>query len=606
MRILSIGFGLLFLVLLFPQGITAQQISTVNAKKSANAKISKAAEELSNSLNENDEVKIAGSYEKLAQEFIDIADYTKGEEYLKKALESYTRLNRKPDLARVTRSLARVQENQSKYKDAIQNYQIAGEIATEKNQELVNQSDAKRLKSAANPAAQYNYVNAKIQLLEKESRKEEVADAYVQKAEMNLQQKDKAEAIESYNQAISFAKDKPETVIKLKNEIAKVYTADNQFDAALGISEKLLKEARSKKDFDTEIAQLQSIATIYFKKKEPEKAVAQLKAAYELATRQGKTDEVKKSLSQLLDYYKKTGKDKESILLYEQFFRNFEKLIHADSSLADTKNFQVTEEKIRQLEKEKVLKDELIAKKNTFNYFLIGSIVLLLVFFGLIIKALYAIKTKNKEIALQSLRREMNPHFIFNSLNSVNQFISQNRELEANKYLTSYSNLMRNMMENSNKDFIALGSEVEQLRKYLDLEHMRFEDQFDYQITVDDNLDAETILIPNMIIQPHLENAIWHGLRYKEGKGLLQLGFYLKNGTVSVVIDDNGIGLTKSQELKTKNQKVHQSRGLTNTKERISLLNELYKKEITLSLQEKPEPETGTIVVINFPLIERI
>ena len=266
----------------------------------------------------------------------------------------------------------------------------------------------------------------------------------------------------------------------------------------------------------------------------------------------------------------------------------------------------MTEEKIRQLEKEKVLKDELIAKKNTFNYFLIGSIVLLLVFFGLIIKALYAIKTKNKEIALQSLRREMNPHFIFNSLNSVNQFISQNRELEANKYLTSYSNLMRNMMENSNKDFIALGSEVEQLRKYLDLEHMRFEDQFDYQITVDDNLDAETILIPNMIIQPHLENAIWHGLRYKEGKGLLKLGFYLKNGTVSVVIDDNGIGLTKSQELKTKNQKVHQSRGLTNTKERISLLNELYKKEITLSLQEKPEPETGTIVVINFPLIERI
>ena len=308
MRILSIGFGLLLLVLLFPQGITAQQVSTVNAKKSANAKISKAAEELSNSLNENDEVKIAGSYEKLAQEFIDIADYTKGEEYLKKALESYTRLNRKSDLARVTRSQARVQENQSKYKDAIQNYQIAGEIATEKNQELVNQSDAKRLKSVANPAAQYNYVNAKIQLLEKESRKEEVADAYVQKAEMNLQQKDKAEAIESYNQAISFAKDKPETVIKLKNKIAKVYTADNQFDAALGISEKLLKEARSKKDFDTEITQLQSIATIYFKKKEPEKAVAQLKAAYELATRQGKTDEVKKSLSQLLDYYKKTGK----------------------------------------------------------------------------------------------------------------------------------------------------------------------------------------------------------------------------------------------------------------------------------------------------------
>ena len=160
-------------------------------------------------------------------------------------------------------------------------------------------------------------------------------------------------------------------------------------------------------------------------------------------------------------------------------------------------------------------------------------------------------------------------------------------------------------MENSNKDFIALGSEIEQLRKYLDLEHMRFEDQFEYTITVDEKLDTETIQIPNMIIQPHLENAIWHGLRYKEGKGLLQLRFLLEKENVLVVIEDNGIGLTKSRELKTKNQKVHQSRGLTNTKERIGLLNELYKKEIALQIVEKTEPETGTIVTLRFSRIEK-
>ena len=104
--------------------------------------------------------------------------------------------------------------------------------------------------------------------------------------------------------------------------------------------------------------------------------------------------------------------------------------------------------------------------------------VLLLMLLGFIIKALYAIKTKNKEIALQSLRREMNPHFLFNSLNSVNQFIAQNNELEANKYLTSYSNLMRNTMENSNKDFVTLSNEIENLTKYLELEHLRFKDKF--------------------------------------------------------------------------------------------------------------------------------
>ena len=109
-----------------------------------------------------------------------------------------------------------------------------------------------------------------------------------------------------------------------------------------------------------------------------------------------------------------------------------------------------------------------------------------------------------------------------------------------------------------------------------------------------------------MIIQPHLENAIWHGLRYKEGKGLLLLDFKLKNDKIIVVIDDNGIGLTKSNELKTQNQKFHHSRGVTNTKERIALLNELYKKEITFEIREKEAPETGTVVEIIFPHLNKL
>jgi two-component system sensor histidine kinase YesM len=298
--------------------------------------------------------------------------------------------------------------------------------------------------------------------------------------------------------------------------------------------------------------------------------------------------------------------NKESLALYDQFLQNFDQLVQSDTTLIDTKAFQVSEDKIRQLEKEKSLKDELITKTNTFNYFLLGSIGLLLLLFMWIVKSLFSIKTKNKEIALQSLRREMNPHFIFNSLNSVNQFIAENKELEANKYLTSYSNLMRNTMENSNKDFITLDNELEQLKKYLELEHLRFQDKFDFKISVDPELDAERTMVPNMIVQPHLENAIWHGLRYLDAKGLLQLQVQLTNGKVVIRIEDNGIGLTKSQELKTSNQKTHQSRGMSNTKERISLLNELYKKNITFQIHEKTVPETGTIVEISFPLIDKI
>ncbi|UTN05127.1 histidine kinase [Flavobacterium bizetiae] len=606
MKSLRLGFVLyVMLLLLFPMGMMAQD-SIPKKKAMPVSKMSKAVISLEKSLDKNDEGKIAENYEQLANEFLNKGDNAKAEEYFKKALTSYTKLKRVEDKTRVTRSIAKVQENQKNFNSAIKNYEAAGAISKDVREEKINLNDANRLKTQAAPVSQAVYVDSNIELLKKENKAEEVAEAYVQKAENSLKQKDKSVAIESYKNALAYAKDKPESIIKIKNEIANVYASDNQFEKAIGINEKLLAEAVTKNDFNTQIKQLQSLATLYFKKEEPNKALVSLKEAYNLASKKGNSAEAKNTLSALAKYYKSNGNEKESMALYEQFFQNFDELIQSDTTLINAKTFHVTEGKIRQLEKEKSLKDELITKKNTFNYFLLGSILLLLLLFGFIVKALYAIKTKNKEIALQSLRREMNPHFIFNSLNSVNQFISENKELEANKYLTSYSTLMRDMMENSNKDFISLDKEVEQLKKYLDLEHLRFQDKFDFEITVDDHFDAESVLVPNMIIQPHLENAIWHGLRYLDKKGFLKLQFKLIADKIVVIIDDNGIGLTKSQELKTINQKVHESRGLNNTNERIGLLNELYKKNITFEIKEKGLPESGTIVQIVFPLIDKI
>ncbi len=283
--------------------------------------------------------------------------------------------------------------------------------------------------------------------------------------------------------------------------------------------------------------------------------------------------------------------------LYRNFSDNLERVIRADSSLVDAKLFQVTEGRIKQLEKERALKDELIQRTNRFNYVLIASIVLMLLLSALIVKAWHTVRVRNKKIALQSLRREMNPHFVFNSLNSVNQFIAGNNELAANKYLTSYSKLMRNVMENSSKDFVKLSAEIEQLKEYLDLEHLRFSDKFTYEIAVDEHIDAEAVYIPNMLIQTHLENAIWHGLRYRKDKGLLKLNFAAENGNIIVTVDDNGIGLRQSESIKTENQKAHhRSRGLTNITERIKLLNELYKTDIRLTIKEKESPETGVAV----------
>jgi two-component system, sensor histidine kinase YesM len=275
-------------------------------------------------------------------------------------------------------------------------------------------------------------------------------------------------------------------------------------------------------------------------------------------------------------------------------------LLPADKSLIDNQLFRETEARIVQLEKEKLLQDELITRQNRLNRVLIGASLLFALLAALIARALYAIRRKNKEIALQSLRREMNPHFIFNSLNSVNQFIAQNDELAANKYLTAYSQLMRSMMEHSNKDFVRLSEELEMVRKYLELEKQRFAQKFDYEILVNENIDPDAIEIPNMLIQPNLENAIWHGLRYLDHKGLLQLKIEKTGTQIRVIILDNGIGITKSLELKTRNQQVHKSRGMQNTHERITLLNQLYHRNIRLHMRELDAPETGTEVQLIF------
>jgi len=593
----------LCILLTIPAGVNAQD--TTSKKKDTPAELKRAANDLEKSLIENDNSKIARNYELLAQEFVDKDDLQKAEEYFFKALEIYNTAKYTSGRARVIRNIARVQESKDKLRAAAQNYKVAGQIATDKTSKTLNANDYNRLKNPDNLKVQDEYLNANIVLLNKEHKNREIADTYIQQAVLNLKNSDSTNALEKYRLALPYAINIPGKAIKIYSDIAKLHVASKRYDEAVATIKELLEIADKNKDYTTEILQLQYIASIYFKMEDPENAIASLQESYKIASANGKTFEARESVLLLTEYYKSIEDDKTSIATYEEFLKNLDRIILSDNSLTDAKTFKVTEERIRRLENEKMFKDELITRKNTFNYFLLGSIVLLLLFFGFIIKALYSIKTKNKEIALQSLRREMNPHFLFNSLNSVNQFIAQNNELEANKYLTSYSNLMRNTMENSNKDFVTLANEIENLTKYLELEHLRFKDKFDFEIKVDEKLDHDSIWIPNMIVQPHLENAIWHGLRYKEQKGLLKMNVALAGTKILITIDDDGIGPTRSSELKTHNQKAHQSRGLTNTKERMTLLNELYKTKMAFTVTEKESPETGTIVEITFPIINK-
>lgn len=599
MRTPLLTYCFLLLLLCYCPWVNAQD--SVGYNKKGSFKVKQAATELQEALSSDNEEQTAKSYETLSAELAGKGDYVRAESYLKKALDIYNKLSKKKQAAAASRSLAKLQESQNKIAPAIQNYEWAANSTQDRTLMRANTNDANRLRYS-DPKQQADYALSNASIFEKQGKKEEATDAYKQAAESQIQQNKPLDAVATYQKALKAA-DKQEDVNNINKEIAKVLASDNQVSKAIDINEKILNQARKKKDVDLQVEQLQELAHLYARTNQDSIKEALLREAYELALKDGNTLKAKASLMQLVQYYQSRNDYQRSAATSEAFLNQLDSLVKKDSSLADSRIFEVTEGRIRELEQEKKLQQELINKKNRFNYFLIGSVGLMLLLLLLIIRSLKAIKIKNKKIALQALRREMNPHFIFNSLNSVNQYIAENNELEANKYLTSYSGLMRNIMEHSNKDFVPLQVEIEQLKKYLDLEYRRFRDQFDYTIDIDEQLDTELSMVPNMLIQPHLENAIWHGLRYKEGKGLLLLQFRKEGQDLLVTVTDDGIGLSRSKALKTVNQKAHQSRGILNTEERIGLLNDLYHIRIAMHMKERPaQSGTGTEVTLRLPL----
>ncbi len=554
---------------------------------------------------ESDET-VAESYEKLAKDLSAKGEYAKAEDYFNRARKLYEKLKDTEKIARVDRELAKAQEAQKKFDIAAVSFRRAASNTVSSSMKKANFGDAKRVELHDSPQSQKYYLGQNADLFAKENKKDELAFNYQQQAEVSRNLNNNEDAIGYLNMALEEVKDRPELTNQIKMDIASTYAESKQLDKAIEINKDLIADARKVNDTRTEIKQLQTLSTNYIEANKQEEGISVLQEAYSIAIDKGQTLDAKNSLELLVEQYKRIKQPQKALEAYADFVSKLENLIKGDSTLIDEKFFQVQEEKILQLEKERALKDELITKQNTFNYVLIAVIVLILIFLLLIAKALYSIKKKNKRIALQSLRREMNPHFIFNSLNSVNQFIAQNNELEANKYLSSYSKLMRNIMENSNKDFVSLSAEMEQIKEYLDLEHMRFHDKFDYRIDIDENIDSDATFIPNMLIQPQLENAIWHGLRYKEKKGFLSLAIETRRNQLLVIIEDTGIGLKKSQELKTKHQREHNSRGLNNTHERIKLLNSLYGTDISIDISEKEGgTKTGVIVVLYFPVMNK-
>ena len=206
------------------------------------------------------------------------------------------------------------------------------------------------------------------------------------------------------------------------------------------------------------------------------------------------------------------------------------------------------------------------------------------------------------EIKLKALLAQMNPHFIFNCMNSIQAMILSDQNMQASLYLTKLSRLVRSVLENSIKTFIPLQEVIDNLKLYLELESIRFDRQFNYTIEAE-NIDTYSIEIPSMLLQPYVENAIWHGLLKKEGEKNIHLKFYVKDKKLFCEIEDDGIGRTKAASLNLIKQ--HKSLGTSITHEMFETLHKIKETDYsveTIDLYDKDNVPCGTKVIINIGL----
>lgn len=238
-------------------------------------------------------------------------------------------------------------------------------------------------------------------------------------------------------------------------------------------------------------------------------------------------------------------------------------------------------------------------------YLLIG----LFIVFAIVMIVIYRIreinlKSKSVQMEQRFLRSQMNPHFIFNSLGAIQNYIFKNEPLEAATYLSDFSNLVRMILNNSRKDLIPLDEEVTTLKQYLELQKLRFNNKFEYELEVDEQLSDSEYEIPPMLAQPFIENSIEHAFNGMKEKGLIKICFELENEHIKLICRDNGMGINAAINMKKHQSKKHQSLATQITHDRIRVLSKVYKSKINLNIQDLNDidsSEKGTQVIIEIP-----
>jgi sensor histidine kinase YesM len=266
-----------------------------------------------------------------------------------------------------------------------------------------------------------------------------------------------------------------------------------------------------------------------------------------------------------------------------------------------------TDQKIRTLSQDNEL-NQLRLSRTRFIFAGTAAGVLIISLFLLLFFQRKRWKAEQKSVNLEQklLRSQMNPHFIFNSLASIQNFVINQKATEASIYLSRFSQLVRNILDSSVDENVPLQKEIETIQNYLELQKVRYAGQFEYTLTVDEKIDEESMMIPPMLAQPFIENAIEHGIKYKETMGHIDIRFKLEDDIIRFEVEDDGVGREKAKEIEQKHKRIHRSMSTSITHERLIKLNRKLKHKIRMEiidLKDNLGGACGTKVSFGIPVV---
>jgi tetratricopeptide (TPR) repeat protein len=418
-------------------------------------------------------------------------------------------------------------------------------------------------------------------------------------------------SIQCCQQALEIAKENGYTTLEslAYTNLGLAYEKQGFFDKASDVIKKSLDIVQQQEDTESEAKNLRFLGRLSKKQKKYTLALQHLNQSEQLAEQINLVSDYYEIYFEKYEVYAALNNHKKSL----EYFRKYVEV--KDSIFTEEKHRQITEiqtkyetekkeKEVIMLSEENSMQRMIILKSRYYSFGLVVLIVIVLLF-GTLFFRQNRIKSRQNTLELEQklFRSQMNPHFIFNSLSAIQYFITKNKPLEASAYLSDFAKLMRLVIENSKEEYISLEQEIETMKYYVQMQKLRFDDNFIHQFELDKNIETEEVLIPPMLTQPFIENALEHAFKGRQEGNNLFIRYSLENKNLLVEVEDNGIGRKKASESK---KSKHKSFAINLTQRRLEKLNRRSKNKIyfeIVDLESEEGKALGTKVKFHIPLM---